>query len=165
MPFTPFTHSTRVSDRLSATSSSITASLPPGSRFQPFLIRNAASHRNCIRAANSDTAADTIETANAATLIQMETPISPLPALSAGSVAMRVFKETVMHQQVEFQAAKSATVAGQWVGLVVDAASQRVLTRTGLTYATSDQARFGARIKWQGREAKLQMAQAQRVPA
>ena len=63
-----------------------------------------------------------------------------------------------MHQQVEFQAVPSATVAGQWVGLVVDASSQRVLTRTSLTYATSDEARFGARVKWLGRSRELQVA-------
>lgn len=63
-----------------------------------------------------------------------------------------------MHQQVEFQASPSATVAGQWVGLVVDVASGRVLTQTGLTYGTSDEARFGARIKWLGRARMLQSA-------
>jgi hypothetical protein len=66
-------------------------------------------------------------------------------------------KEEAMHQQVEFKAARSATVAG-WVGLVVDAASQRVLTRTGVVYDTSDQARFGARIKWLGRPGAIQQA-------
>ena len=64
-----------------------------------------------------------------------------------------------MHQQVEFHASPSATVAGQWVGLVIDAASGRVLTQTGLTYPTSDQARFGARIKWLGRARELRTAQ------
>lgn len=63
-----------------------------------------------------------------------------------------------MHQQVEFQAAPSATVAGQWVGLVVDVTSGRVLTQTGLTYGTSDEARFGARIKWLNRQQMLRAA-------
>ncbi len=63
-----------------------------------------------------------------------------------------------MHQQVEFHASPSATVAGQWVGLVVDVASGRVLTQTGLTYPTSDQARFGARIKWISRQQALRTA-------
>jgi len=62
-----------------------------------------------------------------------------------------------MHQQVEFQAVPSATVAGQWIGVVLDEQG-RVLTRTGLTYDTSDQARFGARIKWLGRSRELQAA-------
>lgn len=63
-----------------------------------------------------------------------------------------------MHQQVEFQAARSATAVGQWIGIVVDSASQRVLTHTSLTYDTSDEARFGARIKWLGRSRMLQSA-------
>lgn len=63
-----------------------------------------------------------------------------------------------MHQQVEFKASHSATAADQWVGLVVDSATQRVLTHTGLTYATSDQARFGARIKWLGRSRQIAQA-------
>lgn len=62
-----------------------------------------------------------------------------------------------MHQQVEFQAAHSATVAGQWIGVVLDERGH-VLTRTGLTYDTSDQARFGARVKWLGRSRELQLA-------
>ena len=63
-----------------------------------------------------------------------------------------------MNQQVTFSSSPSATAPGQWVGIVVDEASQRVLTRTSLTYTSSDEARFGARIKWLGRNA--QMAQA-----
>ena len=62
-----------------------------------------------------------------------------------------------MHQQVEFQAVPSATVAGQWIGVVLDERGH-ILTRTGLTYDTSDQARFGARIKWLGRSRELQVA-------
>jgi len=62
-----------------------------------------------------------------------------------------------MHQQVEFNAERSATVPGQWIGVVVDERG-RVLTRTGLTYDTSDQARFGARVKWLGRARMLQNA-------
>jgi len=62
-----------------------------------------------------------------------------------------------MHQQVEFQAVPSATVAGQWVGVVLDERGH-VLTRTGLTYDTSDQARFGARIKWINRQQMLRAA-------
>lgn len=60
-------------------------------------------------------------------------------------------------QQVNFQAVPSATVAGHWIGVVLDERG-RVLTRTGLTYDTSDQARFGARIKWLGRSRMLQSA-------
>lgn len=60
-------------------------------------------------------------------------------------------------QQVEFQAVPSATVAGQWIGVVLDEQGH-VLTRTGLTYDTSDQARFGAQIKWIGRSRMLQGA-------
>lgn len=66
-----------------------------------------------------------------------------------------------MHQQVEFQASPSATVAGQWIGLVVDVASGRVLTQTGLTYGTSDEARYrgiGAWIKWLNRQQMLRAA-------
>lgn len=63
-----------------------------------------------------------------------------------------------MHQQVDFQASPSATAAGQWVGLVVDVTSGRVLTQTGLTYGTSDEARFGAQIKWINRQQMLQSA-------
>ena len=62
-----------------------------------------------------------------------------------------------MHQQVEFQAVPSATVAAQWIGVVLDERGH-VLTRTGLTYDTSDEARFGARIKWLGRARELQVA-------
>ena len=62
-----------------------------------------------------------------------------------------------MHQQVEFQAVPSATAAGQWVGVVLDERGH-VLTRTRLTYDTSDQARFGARVKWLGRSRMLQSA-------
>jgi len=62
-----------------------------------------------------------------------------------------------MHQQVEFQAVPSATVAGQWIGIVLDERGH-ILTRTGLTYDTSDEARFGARIKWLGRARELQVA-------
>jgi len=62
-----------------------------------------------------------------------------------------------MHQQVEFQAIPSATVAGQWIGVVLDERGH-ILTRTGLTYDTSDQARFGARIKWLSRSRLLQSA-------
>ena len=62
-----------------------------------------------------------------------------------------------MYQQVNFHAEPSATVAGQWIGVVLDERG-RVLTRTGLTYDTSDQARFGARIKWLGRSRELQVA-------
>lgn len=62
-----------------------------------------------------------------------------------------------MHQQVEFQAERSATAAAQWIGVVMDECGH-VLTRTGLTYDTSDQARFGARVKWLGRARMLQNA-------
>lgn len=62
-----------------------------------------------------------------------------------------------MHQQVEFQAERSATAAGQWIGVVMDECGH-ALTRTGLTYDTSDQARFGARVKWLGRARMLQNA-------
>lgn len=62
-----------------------------------------------------------------------------------------------MHQQVEFQAVPSATVAGQWIGVVLDERGH-VLTRMGLTYDTSDQTRLGARIKWLGRSRELQVA-------
>ncbi len=62
-----------------------------------------------------------------------------------------------MHQQVVFQAEPSATAACQWIGVVLDEKGH-ALTRTGLTYDTSDQARFGARIKWLGRSRELQSA-------
>lgn len=64
-----------------------------------------------------------------------------------------------MHQQVDFQASPSATVAGQWIGLVIDVASGRVLTQTSLTFPRKDQARFGARLKWLGRARELRTAQ------
>jgi len=60
-------------------------------------------------------------------------------------------------QQVEFQAVPSATVAGQWIGVVLDERGH-ILTRTGLTYDTSDQARLGARIKWINRQQMLRAA-------
>ncbi len=63
-----------------------------------------------------------------------------------------------MQQQVEFQSSPSATAPGQWVGIVVDEASQRVLTCTTVTYTSSDEARFGARIKWLGRGARMAQA-------
>ena len=63
-----------------------------------------------------------------------------------------------MTQQVTFSSSPSATAPGQWVGIVVDEASQRVLTRTSMTYTTSDEARFGARIKWLGRNAQMALA-------
>lgn len=62
-----------------------------------------------------------------------------------------------MHQQVDFAAEPSATARGQWVGVVLDEKGHP-LTRTGLTYSTSDEARFGARIKWIGRSRELQAA-------
>ena len=62
-----------------------------------------------------------------------------------------------MHQQVDFTAEPSATARGQWIGVVLDDKG-RALTRTGLTYDTSDEARFGARIKWLGRSRELQAA-------
>lgn len=62
-------------------------------------------------------------------------------------------------QQIAYKASRSATVAGQWIGLVVDKDTGRVLTQTGLTYGTSDEARFGARIKWLGRARELRTAQ------
>jgi len=62
-----------------------------------------------------------------------------------------------MHQKVEFHSVPSATVSGQWIGVVLDERGH-VLTLTGLTYDTSDQARFGARIKWLGRARELQNA-------
>ena len=64
-----------------------------------------------------------------------------------------------MHQQVDFKAEPSATARGQWIGVVLDDKG-RALTRTGLTYDTSDEARFGARIKWLGRSRDLQAARA-----
>ena len=67
-------------------------------------------------------------------------------------------------QQVEFKAERSATAPGQWIGVVLDE-SGRVLTRTGITYDTSDEARFGARIIWQGRQARLQAAQSRGMRA
>ena len=63
-----------------------------------------------------------------------------------------------MNQQVTFSSSPSATVSGQWIGQVLDEASQRVLTRTSMTYTTSDEARFGARIKWIGRNARMALA-------
>ena len=63
-----------------------------------------------------------------------------------------------MNQQVEFQSSPSATAPGQWVGIVVDEASQRVLTRTSLTYTSSDEARFAARAKWLRRNARMAQA-------
>jgi len=62
-----------------------------------------------------------------------------------------------MHQQVEFQAERSATAPGQWIGVVMDECG-RVLTRTGLTYDTSDEAHFGARVKWLSRQQMLHAA-------
>ena len=63
-----------------------------------------------------------------------------------------------MNQQVTFSSSPSATSPGQWIGQVLDEASQRILTRTSMTYTTSDEARFGARIKWLGRGAQMALA-------
>ena len=63
-----------------------------------------------------------------------------------------------MNQQVEFQASPSATAPGQWVGIIADASSKRVLTCTTMTYTSSDEARFGASIKWLGRNAQMALA-------
>ena len=63
-----------------------------------------------------------------------------------------------MNQQVTFSSYTIPYSPGEWVGIVVDEASHRVLTRTILTYTSSDEARFGARIKWLGRNARMAQA-------
>lgn len=66
-----------------------------------------------------------------------------------------------MHHQVKFQAVSSATMSGQLVGVVLDEHG-RELTRTHHSYDTADEALLAIRVKWNARQARLQMARAER---
>lgn len=63
-----------------------------------------------------------------------------------------------MNHQVTFTSSPSATAPGQWIGQVIDEASKQVLTRTSMTYPTRDEAKFGARVKWLGRDTRMALA-------
>ena len=61
------------------------------------------------------------------------------------------------HKQAHFRAEPSATAASAWIGIVEDDRGN-VLTRTSMTYSTPSEARFGARLKWIGREGRAAVA-------
>ncbi|MFK2876929.1 hypothetical protein [Rhodanobacter hydrolyticus] len=65
-----------------------------------------------------------------------------------------------MHQQVNFQAEPSATVAGQWIGVVREAVTGKFITQTSLSFPSPSWAIVAAEKKWLRRPALIHSAMA-----